>query len=229
MLSKLELYKPEEIQEFIKNSHSIREVLEKVGLSSNGSGGYHTIKRYINKYNLSHTFKEGTKIKKINDGDVNNFFTVNSFTGRGNIRKKIIKYKLIEYKCNKCGNVGIWQGEKISLQLEHKNGINNDHRLENLCFLCPNCHSQTNTFGSKNSLIKNKKEIISFLKKEEHNKIIKKQIDARLELVKNVDFTKFGWVQQVSNIWGVSHTQVRRYFNIYFKDIKTYKRNHFLR
>ena len=32
----------------------------------------------------------------------------------------------------------------------HINGINNDHRLENLRFLCPNCHSQTSTYAGKN-------------------------------------------------------------------------------
>jgi predicted HNH restriction endonuclease len=28
--------------------------------------------------------------------------------------------------------------------------MNNDNRLENLRFLCPNCHSQTTTYGSRN-------------------------------------------------------------------------------
>jgi 5-methylcytosine-specific restriction endonuclease McrA len=35
--------------------------------------------------------------------------------------------------------------------LDHKNGIPNDNRLENLRFLCPNCHSQTDTFSRRNS------------------------------------------------------------------------------
>ena len=40
--------------------------------------------------------------------------------------------------------------KKLSLQLDHINGINNDHRIENLRFLCPNCHSQTETYAGKN-------------------------------------------------------------------------------
>lgn len=39
----------------------------------------------------------------------------------------------------------------MALQLDHKNGVNNDHRLENLRFLCPNCHAITETFAGKNS------------------------------------------------------------------------------
>ena len=56
-------------------------------------------------------------------------------------------------QCNykrQCGNEGFWNGKKLVLQLEHKNGIHNDHRVENLCFLCPNCHSQTDTYSGKN-------------------------------------------------------------------------------
>jgi 5-methylcytosine-specific restriction endonuclease McrA len=41
-------------------------------------------------------------------------------------------------------------GKPLSLHLDHKNGKNNDHRIENLRFLCPNCHSQTATYAGKN-------------------------------------------------------------------------------
>ena len=65
------------------------------------------------------------------------------------LKKRILKENLIDYKCENCGNEGLWNGKELVLQLEHKNGIHNDHRIENLCFLCPNCHSQTETFGSR--------------------------------------------------------------------------------
>lgn len=38
----------------------------------------------------------------------------------------------------------------LTLQLDHINRVNNDHRLTNLRFLCPNCHSQTDTYAGKN-------------------------------------------------------------------------------
>ena len=65
------------------------------------------------------------------------------------LRRYVIKNNLIPYKCAICGCTE-WQGKTLSLELDHINGINNDNRLENLRFLCPNCHSQTSTYGSRN-------------------------------------------------------------------------------
>jgi hypothetical protein len=46
----------------------------------------------------------------------------------------------------RCGQGPEWNGKTLVLQLDHENGDCTDNRLENLRFLCPNCHSQTETF-----------------------------------------------------------------------------------
>lgn len=66
------------------------------------------------------------------------------------VKRYILRNNLLPYECVLCGMGPEWNGKPITLQLDHINGINNDHRLENLRILCPNCHSQTDTFAGKN-------------------------------------------------------------------------------
>lgn len=62
------------------------------------------------------------------------------------------KFLLKKYgnKCFECGIDGIWNGKPISMELEHKDGNSDNNDLSNLSLLCPNCHSQTPTYKSKN-------------------------------------------------------------------------------
>lgn len=56
----------------------------------------------------------------------------------------------VPHICAKCGCPPMWQGESLTLEIDHENGKLYDNRRENLRFLCPNCHSQTPTFGVRN-------------------------------------------------------------------------------
>jgi len=68
-----------------------------------------------------------------------------------------LKNRLLQegYKKEKCERCGItnWQGKALSMELHHKDGNRTNHLLSNLSLLCPNCHSQTDTFRSKNRKI----------------------------------------------------------------------------
>jgi len=52
------------------------------------------------------------------------------------------------YACAWCG-ISRWRDKRLVLHLDHANGIHNDNRLENLRLLCPNCHSQTETYSNR--------------------------------------------------------------------------------
>lgn len=51
--------------------------------------------------------------------------------------------------CEQCG-IREWNSKQLSFELDHIDGDNYNNSLDNLRFLCPNCHSQTETFRGRN-------------------------------------------------------------------------------
>ena len=77
-------------------------------------------------------------------------FVKNSPVTGSAVRHHILKAELKEYMCAECGMLPVWNNKPLVLQLHHINGDSKDHRLENLAWLCPNCHTQTDTYTGKN-------------------------------------------------------------------------------
>ena len=65
----------------------------------------------------------------------------------GRVKRRLIKEGLLEDCCSTCKLGPEWNGDYLTLQLDHINGNPRDWRLGNLRVLCPNCHTQTETFS----------------------------------------------------------------------------------
>lgn len=126
------------LEQHVKDSNSLTEVIDRLGLKQYGSN-HQRVKQEILKNNLdiSHFSR------------INRRITLRSVSSRGSNRKRVIREQKIEYKCEKCGNIGIWLNQPLTLQLDHIDGDATNHSDDNLRFLCPNCHTQTSTWGSK--------------------------------------------------------------------------------
>jgi 5-methylcytosine-specific restriction endonuclease McrA len=148
-----------ELQKIINNSNSLCEVLEKLGLPKY-SGNHRTLNRRIEEENIDlNILKKNRDLqrkkhckslhKKLRIPDSDVFCKDSKYSNRVEIKKRLINRYNIIYKCSECGNSGTHNNKPLSLQLDHINGVNNDNRIENLRFLCPNCHSQTKTYSGK--------------------------------------------------------------------------------
>ena len=151
----------EDVIKAVKKSKTYSQTLRALGVQAKGAN-FRTLKKYISKLNLdiSHfCFGKNFDLDRIKNSRYiltpEEMFIENSLTNTKHIRNTLIKLKLIDYKCQMCG-ITHWQNQELSLHLDHINGTNSDNRLENLRFLCPNCHSLTETYCGRN--IHNKPE-----------------------------------------------------------------------
>jgi Zn finger protein HypA/HybF involved in hydrogenase expression len=153
----------EVLAEITKDSNSIAEIIRKCEMISSGAS-YKILKKRLNHENINYSHiklglgsntgrnftKEKIPLEKV--------LIENSEYNRANLKKRLVSELGWKEECAECENKGEWRGKKLILQLDHVNGNSKDNRIENLRFLCPNCHSQTDTFSGKIHL-KNKCQI----------------------------------------------------------------------
>jgi 5-methylcytosine-specific restriction endonuclease McrA len=109
--------------------------------------GHHSnlLRREIARLGLDISHWPGRWVKSIES-----IFTEHGTAGREVIKAKLIREVARKSECAICG-LTEWRGQTLALVLDHINGVNDDNRLENLRFLCPNCNTQTPTWGEKTS------------------------------------------------------------------------------
>ncbi len=136
-----------EFKEVVSSSSSMSEASAKLGLHFN------TFKRISVKLGIYNPNPSGKGIRKdmssksiplneILEGKHPSYQTYK-------LKKRILKEGILVNECSECG-LNEWNGKPISIELDHIDGVRTNHKLENLRLLCPNCHSQTDTYRSRN-------------------------------------------------------------------------------
>ena len=150
MVNKIDLLSDGEFIELVNDCSNISDILKKLGYSTNGnSWGYQIVKERMEKLNLFFTKRNSMYYNQDNTSlPLEKILIKDSEYNRTKLKTRLVKEGLKEYKCECCG-ISEWNGKPLTLQLHHINGIHNDNRLSNLQLLCPNCHSQTENFGTR--------------------------------------------------------------------------------
>lgn len=138
----------EKLEQLVKECNSFREILEKQGKAVSGDS-VKLLKGKLDLYKISYLFIKEKDVKK--QVPLQEILVENSNYKSSDLKKRLIKEGLKEDICEICGCTNIWNNNPLTLQLDHINGNHHDNRIENLRIICPNCHSQTETFGNKRS------------------------------------------------------------------------------
>jgi hypothetical protein len=141
-------YTDEQFLYAVKNSKFMTEAIRMLGLAP---GNHKIFKKVLEKLNpdishwidphvlrLSNLKKEEIPLEEI-------LIENSKYLSTTTLKERLIRSNMLLYECCICG-INSWNGSGLVLQLDHINGVRTDNRIENLRLLCPNCHSQTDTF-----------------------------------------------------------------------------------
>jgi len=216
----------ENLEEIVRTSNTQKECLLKLGIR-NAGGNPKTLKKYIELYDLdtSHFIKNYDRMVYLNKNNVTPIEDVlveKSTYSRSTLKKRLYTEGLKERVCEKCGQDEIWNGEKMSLILDHINGIHDDNRIENLRIVCPNCNATLDTHCGKNNkekhyycecgneISKNSKMCMECLGKT--NRKVERPSYERLKIeIKKVGYSATG------RKYGVSDNAIRKWIKTYEK------------
>ena len=128
----------------VKSCQNYTDVCNKLGFDKAAGYVLHIVKLRCKRLNVTHLVQLRYRKR-------DNFLkSVECYDNRSAFRRRIIRDRLIPYECAGCSNKGHWLGKEMALQLHHKNGDPKDHRLDNVEFLCPNCHAITPNWTGRN-------------------------------------------------------------------------------
>lgn len=221
-------FSKEKVEEIIKECKTIADFCRKVGWQPRGDN-YKVFHRYVRDYGLNTSHFTGCKtninniLNKHNDKPLSDILVNPSYYRNRELKKRLVKEGIKEYKCEICG-ISNWNDKELVLQLHHIDGNNVNNELDNLIFICPNCHSQTKTFSGRKNLKKKKdtKKIKQFIEKPLKcmiNKSRKSRSPIKEELINN--FKELKSYVQVGKIYGVSDNAVRKWCKKYNLPIKS--------
>jgi hypothetical protein len=150
-------YSESEARDAIAASLSYAEALRRLGMVATG-GNWRTLKRYAEQawaIGVDHFDPWARQRMALARGrrparPLSEILVEGSTYSRGLLKRRLYETGLKERRCELCGQDEEWNGRKMSLILDHVNGVNTDNRLVNLRIVCPNCAATLDTHCGRN-------------------------------------------------------------------------------
>jgi len=140
----------QEARAAVASSRSYAEALRRLGLRPAG-GNHATIKKYVQLWDISTEHFDVLSVQREVLAAANRpvpleaVLVQDSSYSRSTLKKRLFAAGLKDRRCEVCGQGELWRGRRMALILDHINGVANDHRLENLQIVCPNCAATLDT------------------------------------------------------------------------------------
>ncbi len=139
-----------ELRAAVASSRSFAETLRRLGMRAAG-GNHRTARKYTERWGIStdhfDPYASSRGPRRVTPLEA--ILVEGSGYSRGHLKRRLLEEGVKEGRCELCGQGEEWRGRRMSLILDHVNGVHDDHRLENLRIVCPNCNATLETHCGK--------------------------------------------------------------------------------
>ena len=140
----------EQLKEIVAKSTCYKDILQALGYAAVSGSVQQKLRERLRIENISTEHFNRPTGNQIVSRTEENTLCENSTASQKTVRKIFYENSDTPYLCSICGLLPEWNGKELTLILDHINGHNKDHRIENLRWVCPNCNSQLDTTGARN-------------------------------------------------------------------------------